>query len=121
MPVTRARSTHDRLARRPLRVSLSALLLILAGGFLLPLVLVAPAQAHVERPSYFPDPKPDCSVSPCAGGKVPTARSLASALDASRPGRTRVVCQPDSLDRLKASVGRRQASGYYDRPTVHRP
>ena len=33
------------------------------------------AEAHVERPSYWPDPKPDCTIpcSPCAGGEVPTA------------------------------------------------
>ena len=55
------------------------------------------AQAHVERPSYWPDPKPDCTISPCAGGEVPTARSLASALDDAPPGKTLVVCQ-DRLD-----------------------
>ncbi len=63
-------------------------------------ILVAPqmAQAHVERPSYWPDPNPDCSISPCAGGEIPTARSLASALTASTTGTTRVVCKPNSLD-----------------------
>ena len=50
------------------------------------------ASAHVERASYWPDPAPDCSISPCAGGQVPTPRSLASALDSERD--TRVVCQP---------------------------
>jgi len=78
------------------------------------------AQAHVERPSYWPDPRPDCTISPCAGGKVPAARSLASALDTLRPGRTRVVCQSDSLRRLTASVARARKVGYYERPTVHR-
>src|SRR6266545_2946773 len=85
-------------------------------------VLFAPsiASAHVERPSYWPDPRPDCHVAPCAGGAVPTARTLASALDDSKPGRTRVVCQADSLTRLKASVRRALDHGYYVRPTAHR-
>ena len=37
------------------------------------LALPALAFAHPERPSYWPDPAPDRSVSPPAGGKVPTA------------------------------------------------
>src|SRR4029450_7001834 len=72
------------------------------------------ASAHVERGSYWPDPKPDCSISPCAGGKVPTPRSLASALDATT---TRVVCQPDSLKRTQQAIDVAQANGYYLRPT----
>ena len=43
------------------------------------LALPALALAHLERPSYWPDPRPDNSVSPPAGGKVPKARSLKSA------------------------------------------
>ena len=78
------------------------------------------AFAHVERPSYWPDPRPDCSISPCAGGRVPTARSLRSALDDALPGRTRVVCKPDSLDRLRASVQQARRQGYHIRPTDHR-
>lgn len=78
------------------------------------------AQAHVERPSYWPDPAPDCSISPCAGGAVPKARSLASALDRSKPGRTLVVCRPNSMDRLDASIKRARAHGFYIRPTDHR-
>jgi hypothetical protein len=85
-------------------------------------LLVVPqlASAHVERPSYWPDPRPDCSVSPCAGGQVPTARSLHSALDGARPGRTRVVCKADSLHLLRASVRRARRHGYRIRPTDHR-
>ncbi len=113
--MSRARPT----TRPPLRAVLGALLLGLVGGLAVPLLVVSPAQAHVERPSYFPDPKPDCSVSPCAGGKRPTERTLPSALDRSRPGRTRVVCRDDSLHRLKASVAAAREDGYYDRPTVH--
>ncbi|MGA9103058.1 right-handed parallel beta-helix repeat-containing protein [Aeromicrobium sp.] len=77
------------------------------------------AQAHVERPSYWPDPKPDCSVSPCAGGEVPTARSLASALDAAPPGETLVVCQDDSMDRVNQSITTAKADGYFNRPSDH--
>ena len=40
------------------------------------LVVVSQASAHIERASYWPDPAPDTSVSPPAGGKVPKARSL---------------------------------------------
>jgi hypothetical protein len=56
-------------------------------------VAVSTATAHVERPSYWPDPAPDRSVNPPAGGKVPDARSLYTALRKSPPGATRVVCQ----------------------------
>jgi hypothetical protein len=78
------------------------------------------ASAHVERPSYWPDPAPDCSIKPCTGGAVPAPRTLASALDRKKPGRTRVVCQPNSLKLLKASVARAEKSGYDVRPTDHR-
>ena len=87
------------------------------GGIL---VIPQAAQAHVERPSYWPDPAADCSVSPCAGGAVPTARSLASALGATKPGTTRVVCQPDSLDRVKKAISAALVNGYDVRPTDHR-
>lgn len=78
------------------------------------------AQAHVERPSYWPDPDPDCSTRPCAGGKVPTIRTLRSALDTSKPGRTRVVCKADSLQILERSIRRARANGYHVRPTDKR-
>src|SRR3954447_10763687 len=110
----RLTSTPAGLARL-LALSLVA---VLTG---LTLLATAPsASAHVERPSYWPDPQPDCSVKPCAGGKVPKARSLRSALDNSRVGRTRVVCKPDSLHRLRVSVRHARAAGYYLRPTDHR-
>jgi len=107
----RLTSTRAGLARL-LAVSLIAALALLATP--------PSASAHVERPSYWPDPQPDCSVKPCAGGKVPKARSLRSALDNSRVGRTRVVCKPDSLHRLRASVRHARAAGFYIRPTDHR-
>ena len=103
------------LGSRAARLVLAAL-----TGLTVLVVLPSAAQAHVERPSYWPDPAPDCSVNPCAGGKVPTARSLASALDRSARGTTRVVCQGDSLDRVRSSIAHARKSGYYVRPTDHR-
>src|SRR5690349_13531419 len=78
------------------------------------------AQAHVERPSYWPNPKADCHVKPCAGGKVPKARSLASALIAKKPGDTIVVCKADSMTRLRSSITSARKHGYDVRPTDHR-
>jgi hypothetical protein len=99
-----------------MRRAVLVLLLAVAG------VVVTPqlASAHVERPSYWPDPAADCTVSPCAGGAVPTARTLASALDPTQPGTTRVVCQADSLDRVKKSISSALVKGYDIRPTDHR-
>lgn len=92
------------------------LLTALALSALVPAI----ASAHVERSAYWPDPAPDCSVKPCAGGAVPAARSLASALNRRAPGDTRVVCQPDSLKLAEASIARARAHGYDVRPTDHR-
>ena len=50
------------------------------------------AFGHIERASYWPDPAPDASVKPAAGGSVPAVRKLFSALDKKNPGKTRVVC-----------------------------
>src|SRR5438128_9952734 len=93
-----------------------ALLVALVGALLAP----ALASAHIERASYWPDPAPDCTISPCAGGQVPTAGSLASALSTTGPGVTRVVCQPDSLTRLHRSVKEAKTIGYVLRPTQPR-
>jgi hypothetical protein len=85
------------------------------------LVLPAVALAHLERPSYWPDPAPDTAVSPTAGGKVPEARSLASALQTAPPGNTRVVCKgskgKDSLELLKRSVKDARKDGFRLRPS----
>jgi hypothetical protein len=78
------------------------------------------AVAHVERPSYWPDPAPDTSVKPAAGGKVPIVRSLYTALRTRPAGRTRVVCQPDSMARLRKSLGSARRNGYYIRPSDKR-
>jgi hypothetical protein len=111
----RARGT-DLTGQKFMRRAILVLLLAVAG------VVVTPqlASAHVERPSYWPDPAPDCSVSPCAGGVVPQARSLASALDRTQPGKTRVVCQSDSLDRVRQAISSALVNGYDIRPTDHR-
>ncbi|MFL5842849.1 MAG: hypothetical protein ACJ77Z_20570, partial [Thermoleophilaceae bacterium] len=98
------------------RRALACVLSLLALGLIGP----AASLAHVERASYWPDPAPDTSIKPAAGGAVPKARSLASALDAKAPGDTRVVCQHDSLDQLKQSVARARKSGYNIRPSDHR-
>jgi len=88
------------------------------------LMLPATAIAHLERPSYWPDPAPDKSIGPPAGGKVPKARSLASALNAAKPGDTLVVCKgadgKRSMKRLTRSVRRARKSGYRLRPSEAR-
>jgi Right handed beta helix region len=86
--------------------------LVLAIGAAALLALPGLASAHIERASYWPDPAPDTSVSPPAGGAVPELRSLYTALDTKPPGDTRVVCQPDSLQRLDASLAAAQTTGY---------
>jgi hypothetical protein len=82
------------------------------------LALPAAATAHIERPAYWPDPTADRSVTPPAGAVVPKARSLASALDRSAPGRTRVVCKRGSLRRALSSIRRARRHGYRLRPTL---
>jgi Right handed beta helix region len=68
-------------------------------------LIAAPAAlAHIERASYWPDPRPDTSIKPAAGGKVPKTRSLASALDKKAPGHTRVVCAANSMRLLKRDL-----------------
>src|SRR5690349_4487734 len=90
---------------------------IIAAALLGALVLAAPALAHVERTAYWPDPKPDTSVSPPAGGAVPKARSLASAFKKVKGTKVRVVCQPNSLRRTKREIRRARFKGYRNRPT----
>ena len=59
------------------------------------------ALAHIERASYWPDPAPDTSVKPAAGGSVPAVRSIFSALKKKKPGKTRVVCQTVPSKKLR--------------------
>jgi hypothetical protein len=77
----------------------------------------APASAHLERPSYWPDPRPDTTVTPPAGGQVPSARTLASAVTGAGPGAVRVVCRKDSYSILKRAVANARTNGYRLRPS----
>src|ERR1700712_3594817 len=79
------------------------------------------AGAHVERTAYWPDPAPDTSVKPAAGGAVPKARSLASALKGKPAGKTRVVCQHGSLWRTKRQIAAARKNGVSYRPTETHP
>jgi hypothetical protein len=83
-------------------------------------LLSTTALAHVERPAYFPDPAADTTVSPAAGGTVPKIRSLASALKKKLPGKTRVVCQRNSLKLALASIAKARKAGFEIRPTDRR-
>jgi len=96
-----------RMASHSLRISLVVAFL---GALLTP----ALASAHIERASYWPDPAPDCSISPCAGGVVPTPKTLASAVN---DPSTRIVCQNDSLSRLQSSISKARTNGYVLRPS----
>ena len=55
-------------------------------------VLTATAYGHIERSSYWPDPAPDTSVKPAAGGKVPKARTLAVGAQGEARAATRAWC-----------------------------
>jgi hypothetical protein len=89
-----------------------------ATAFAVALLAVPPlAAAHLERPSYWPDPAPDTSVSPPAGGQVPQARPLASAVTGSGPGEVRVVCQQDSLSKARRSIASAHDNGFRVRPS----
>jgi hypothetical protein len=110
------RGSGNPRGRNRVLVRFTAVAAVFAATLLAPAI----AQAHIERPSYWPLPGADCSVSPCAGGVVPTARSLASATVASSTSTTRVVCQPDSMTRLNASIAKARQHGYNIRPNDHR-
>ena len=82
------------------------------------LALPAVASAHLERPSYWPDPAPDTEVSPPAGGEVPKARSLGSAVTGEGPGKVRVVCQGRTRSTSPRSRSRRRTTkGFRLRPS----
>jgi len=78
------------------------------------------APAHIERASYWPDPGVDSADGQPAGGAVPEARSLQSALNKKAVGTTRVVCQRDSMTRLRSSVNAAVRNGYVLRPSEPR-
>lgn len=88
-----------------------------ALGAVLAIAVPATALAHLERPSYWPDPRPDTSVTPAAGGAVPAMRSLASAVTGAGPGKVRVVCQRNSLTLAKRSIEVARQDGYRLRPS----
>jgi len=101
--------------------SLRRSVLSTAAAAIAALALPALATAHLERPSYWPDPAPDGGVSPPAGGEVPTARSLASAATGAGPGEVLVVCKGQngkrSLALLRASLRQAKRKGYKLRPS----
>ena len=88
------------------------------------LAVPAIAGAHLERPSYWPDPTADTSVTPPAGGKVPKARSLASAVTGAGPGDVRVVCKgpkgAGSLRLAARSIRSARDRGFRIRPSQPR-
>ena len=67
------------------------------------------ALAHIERASYWPNPAPDTSIKPAAGGSVPAVRKLFSALDKKKPGKTRVVCPKVPSKKLRKHAERQEA------------
>ena len=95
-------------------------ILLVAIGFAA-LALPSLALAHLERASYWPDPRPDTAVHPAAGGEVPKARSLASAVTGKGPGNVRVVCRGrragPSLKALSRSVHSARKRGFRLRPS----
>jgi hypothetical protein len=96
------------------------LLSTLAAVTLVLALVTSAAYGHVERSSYWPDPAPDRSVKPAAGGKVPKARTLASALKKKARGDTRVVCQRGSLKRAIRSINSARKRGTVLRPSQGR-
>jgi Right handed beta helix region len=101
--------------RRGRRATLAAVATL--GLFGLP----ALASAHLERPSYWPDPAPDKGVNPPAGGEVPQLRGLNSAVNGNGPGDVLVVCQgkdgKKSLARLDDSLDVATGKGFRIRPS----
>ncbi|MBA3327946.1 MAG: right-handed parallel beta-helix repeat-containing protein [Solirubrobacterales bacterium] len=95
------------------------------GATAIGLVVPGAALAHLERPSYWPDPAPDASITPAAGGGVPAARSLSSAVTKRRSargsGRVRVVCdganRKRSFQLAKASIRQARTQGFRVRPS----
>jgi hypothetical protein len=93
------------------------LLSIVAALTVVMAVVSAAAFGHVERSSYWPNPAADSGVTPAAGGKVPKARSLKSALRKKARGDTRVVCQRGSLKKAIRSIRQARRQGITLRPS----
>ncbi|MDQ3759124.1 MAG: right-handed parallel beta-helix repeat-containing protein [Actinomycetota bacterium] len=100
----------ENVARRGRPYAITALVV---GALALPAV----ASAHLERPSYWPDPGADQASGVPTGGEVPEARSLASAVTGAGPGNVRVVCQDNSLAKVKRSISYVRDNGYRLRPS----
>ena len=66
---------------------------LIAAAVLAGLVAVPTASAHIERASYWPDPRAETVGGVPTGGDVPKTRKLFNALEAKPVGDTRVVCQ----------------------------
>ena len=94
------------------------LLIVLATMTALLALVTGVAVAHVERSSYWPNPAADTSVRPAAGGKVPQARGLASALRRKARGDTYVVCKSNSVRRAMRSIRSARRKGWKVRPTA---
>ena len=90
--------------------------LVLAAVAAVAMLGAVAALAHVERSTFWPDPAPDRSVKPAAGGKAPEYRGLGSALKRKPPGDTRIVCQDDSLKLAKQAI-RKGRKGFKVRPS----
>ena len=79
-------------------------------GALVAWAIVIPSHAlgHLERPSYWPDPKPEKVEGKQVGGAVPKAKSLGSALKAKGKSELHVACKGDngkkSLNLLEKSI-----------------
>jgi hypothetical protein len=91
---------------------------------ILTICLIAPgaASAHLERPSYWPDPAPDTFVDPPAGGGIPKPRSLGSAVGKDPyGGKVRVVCQgrngQASMRLARRSINDARRRGFRLRPS----
>jgi hypothetical protein len=95
--------------------------MIAIGAVLGALALPGLAAAHLERPSYWPDPAPDTSINPPAGGVVPKARTLGSAARNKGPGEVHVVCKgadgAKSLRLLRKSLKVATKKGFRVRPS----
>ena len=90
-------------------------LLVGTGLMMLCLLAAGTALAHLERPSYWPDPSADRSISPAAGGGVPSARSLSSAVvrTAQRPrSRRRGSRRRPPVFAGRVFAGRRRTSAF---------
>jgi hypothetical protein len=84
------------------------------------LLIPAAASGHLERPSYWPDPGVDQAGGKPAGGKIPKARSLASAVTGAGPGDVRVVCKGNSLKLAKRAIRAANRGGFRLRPSEPR-